>query len=156
MLKDFGGRINEQKQIWVQGESNDAEKRRLEIVEKINHRRIEIEGAVLIGRHCQIDNGVRMVNSCIDNYTRISKGAVIEDSAIMDRVTIGEDAEIIDSIVGRHATILSSQKSPTKISAVSVIADDVTVEEGCRLKTTKIYPHQRVRGEFENQILMTS
>jgi NDP-sugar pyrophosphorylase family protein len=155
-LTEFGGRISHQKQIWVQGESNDAEKRRLEIVQKITRKKIDIEGAVLIGRHCQIEDGVRLVNSCIDNYTRISKGTVVENSAVMDRATIGENAEIRDSIIGRHTTILSSPRLQTKISEVSVIADDVTVEEGCTLRATKIYPHQRVNGEFENQTLMTS
>jgi NDP-sugar pyrophosphorylase family protein len=155
-LTEFGGRISHQKQIWVQGESNDAEKRRLEIVQKITRKKIDIEGAVLIGRHCQIEDGVRLVNSCIDNYTRISKDTVVENSAVMDRATIGENAEIRDSIIGRHTTILSSPRLQTKISEVSVIADDVTVEEGCTLRATKIYPHQRVNGEFENQTLMTS
>ncbi|MEM2080955.1 MAG: NDP-sugar synthase [Candidatus Bathyarchaeia archaeon] len=156
MLTDFGGRISEKQQIWIQGESNDAEQRRQEIIHKIKRKLIEIEGAVLIGRHCQIEDGVRIVNSCIDNYTRIGKGATIENSAVLDRVIIGEKAEIRDSIVGRHATINSSSRKPTKITAVSVIADDVVIEEGCSLTATKIYPHQRVRGEFENQILMTT
>ncbi|MCJ7560551.1 NDP-sugar synthase [Candidatus Bathyarchaeota archaeon] len=153
-LTEFGGRISEEKRIWVQGESNDSEKRRQEIVQKIKQGRIEIEGAVLIGRHCQIDDGVRIVNSCIDNYTKISKGATVENSSVMDRVIIGEKAEIIDSIIGRHTTVLSSPRKQTKISAVSVVADDVTIEEGCTLTATKVYPHQHVRGEFQNQILM--
>jgi NDP-sugar pyrophosphorylase family protein len=156
MLTDFGGKISEKQLIWVQGESNDSEKRRQEIIQKIKQRRIEIEGAVLIGRHCQIDDGVRIANSCIDNFTRIGKGATIENSAILDRVIIGEKAEVQDSIIGRHSTILSSDRKQTKINSVSVIADDVTIEEGCILTATKIYPHQYVRGEFQNQILMAS
>jgi NDP-sugar pyrophosphorylase family protein len=153
-LTEFGGRISEEKRIWVQGESNDSEKRRQEIVQKIKQGRIEIEGAVLIGRHCQIDDGVRIVNSCIDNYTKISKGATVENSSVMDRAIIGEKAEIIDSIIGRHTTVLSSSRKQTKISSVSVVADDVTIEEGCTLTATKVYPHQHVRGEFQNQTLM--
>jgi NDP-sugar pyrophosphorylase family protein len=156
MLTDFGGRISPDQQIWVQGESNDAEKRRMEIVKKIKQGKIDIEGAVLIGRHCQIDDGVRIVNSCIDNYTRISKGAVVENSAVMDRAIIGENAQVIDSIVGRHSTVLSSQRKQTKISEVSVIADDVTIEEGSTLAASKIYPHQHVRGDFRNQILIAN
>ena len=156
MLTDFGGRISPDQQIWVQGESNDAEKRRVEIVKKIKQGKIDIEGAVLIGRHCQIDDGVRIVNSCIDNYTRISKGAVVENSAVMDRAIIGENAQVIDSIVGRHSTVLSSQRKQTKISEVSVIADDVTIEEGSTLSASKIYPHQHVRGDFRNQILIAN
>jgi NDP-sugar pyrophosphorylase family protein len=156
MLTDFGGRISPEKQIWVQGESSDAEKRRQEIIQKIKLGKIEIEGAVLIGRHCQIDDGVRIINSCIDNFSRIGKGTVVENSAIMDRATIGEHAEILDSIVGRHTAVFSSQRKPSKISSVSVIADDVTIEEGSTLVGSKIYPHQHARGDFKNQTLITS
>jgi len=153
-LTDFGGRISEEERIWVQGESHESLKRRQEIIRKVKQGRIEVEGAVLIGRHCKISDGARIVNSCIDNYTKISKGVVIENSAVMDRAIIEEKAEIKESIIGRHVTILSSQRKQTKIKAVSVIADDVTIAEGCKLASTKIYPHQYVRGEFTNQTLM--
>jgi len=156
MLIDFGGKTSKDQKMWVQGESLDSEQRRQTIIRKIKQGRIEIEGAVLIGRHCQIDDGVRIVNSCIDNFTRIGKGATIENSAILDRVIIGEKAEVRESIIGRHATILSSRRRPTKIDAVSVVADDVIIDEGCSLIETRIYPHQRVRGEFKQQILMSN
>jgi NDP-sugar pyrophosphorylase family protein len=155
-LTEFGGRISEEQRIWVQGESNDSEKRRKEIISKIKQRKIQIEGAVLIGRHCQIDDGARIVNSCIDNFTQIGKNAVIENSAVMDRVIIGENAEVLDSIIGRHTMVCSSQRKQTKINTVSVVADDVTIEEGSVLATAKIYPHQHVRGELQNQTLMAA
>jgi len=153
-LTDFGGRISEEVKIWVQGESSESQKRRKEIIKKIEQGKIEVEGAVLIGRHCKISDGVRIVNSCIDNYTKIDEGVVLENSAVMDRVIIEEKAEIKESIIGRHVTIHSSLKKQTKINEVSVVADDVTVAEGCKLSATKIYPHQYVRGEFHNQTLM--
>jgi NDP-sugar pyrophosphorylase family protein len=153
-LTDFGGKIGEEKRLWVQGESSEALKSRKEIMAKIKKGRIKVEGAVLIGRHCRIGDGARIVDSCIDNYTQIGKNAVIEKSAIMDRVIIGENAEIKDSIIGRHVTVLSNSKKPTKIDKVSVVADDVTLAEGCRLTATKIYPHQYVRGQFEEQTVM--
>ncbi len=152
-LRDFGGRLNKETPIWVQGESADSEKRRQEIIQKIKQKKIQIEGAVLIGRHCQIEDGARIVNSCIDDFTRIGKNVVVANSAVMDRVIIGENAEIYDSIIGRHVAINSSCLKPTKISAVSVIADDVVLEEGCSLTATKIYPHQTIRGEFQNQTI---
>jgi NDP-sugar pyrophosphorylase family protein len=153
-LTDFGGRIEEGAKIWVQGESVESQRRRKEIVRKIKQGKIEVEGAVLIGRHCQISDGVRIVNSCIDNYTKIEKDAVIENSAVMDRVIIEEKAEIKESIIGRHVTVHSNPRKKTKISEVSVVADDVTIADGCTLTATKIYPHQHVRGEFVNQTLM--
>ncbi len=155
-LSDFGGRINNDSLVWVQGESNDSEKRRLEIVQKIKQKKIEVEGAVLIGRHCQIEDGVRLVDCCIDNFTRIGKNAVVSNSAVMDRAIIGEDAEILESIVGRHVAVNSSQKNQTKLSGVSVVADDVTLEEGCILVSTKVYPHQHVKGQFQNQTLISN
>ena len=153
MLTEFGGRINEKQRIWVQGESNDSGERRQEIIKKVKQGQIKLEGAVLIGRHCQIEDGVRIANSCIDNFTRIGKGATIENSAVLDRVIIGEKAEVSNSIIGRHATVLSSSRKQTRISAVSVVADDVTIEEGCTLTATKIYPHLRAKGELQNQTL---
>mgnify|MGYP001153403396 CR=1 FL=1 len=153
-LTDFGGRIDEEARIWVQGESSESFKRRQGIIKKIKQGKIEIEGAVLIGRHCQISDGVRIADSCIDNYTKIGKNVVIEDSAVMDRAIISMKAEIKESIIGRHVTIHSSSKKKTKIDSVSVIADDVTIAEGCKLTATKVYPHQYVRGEFTHQTLM--
>ena len=153
-LTDFGGRLDEEQRVWVQGESSDSMKRRQEIIRKITKGTIEVEGAVLIGRHCEIGDGVRIVNSCIDNYTKIGNGAEIEESAIMDRVIIGDKAQIKESIVGRHVKVTSNSRKPTKIDSVSTIADDVAIEEGCTLSATKIYPHQYVRGVFKNQTLM--
>jgi NDP-sugar pyrophosphorylase family protein len=153
-LTDFGGKIGEKERIWIQGESIESMKSRKEIIAKIRQGKIEVEGAVLIGRHCKIGDGARIVDSCIDNYTQIGNGALIEKSAIMDRVIVGEKAEIRESIVGRHVTVGSSLKKRTTISSVSVIADDVTLAAGCKLAATKIYPHQYVRGEFENQTIM--
>jgi NDP-sugar pyrophosphorylase family protein len=155
-LNDFGGKLSEEQLIWVQGDSADSEKRRQEIIRKIKQKKIVVEGAVLIGRHCQIEDGARIANSCIDNFTRIGKNAVIKNSAIMDRVIIGENAEIYDSIIGRHVVVNSSCSKPTKISAISVVADDVTLEEGCSLAATKVYPHQNIRGEFQNQTILAN
>ncbi|MCJ7768786.1 NDP-sugar synthase [Candidatus Bathyarchaeota archaeon] len=153
-LTDFGGRIDEEKRIWVQGESSESMKRRKEIISKIKQKKIEVEGSVLIGRHCKIADGVRIVDSCIDNYTAVGRNVEIENSAVMDRVIVGDKAQIKESIIGRHVTICSSSRKPTKINSVSVIADDVIMEEGCTLTATKVYPHQYVRGDFEKQTLM--
>ena len=156
LLTEFGGRIREKQPIWVQGESSDSEKVRQEIIQKIRKRKIIIKGAVLIGRHCNIEDGAKIVNSCIDNYTRIGKDTTIENSAVMDRTIVGNNAEVSDSIIGRHVTIQSSKPKPTAVCSISVVGDDVTIEEGCKLEATKIYPHQQIRGEFLHQIVMAT
>jgi NDP-sugar pyrophosphorylase family protein len=153
-LTDFGGRISDDLRIWVQGESKESIIRREEIIKKIKRDQIRLEGAVLIGRHCQISNGVKIVNSCIDNYTKIGENVVIENSAVMDRVIIGENAKIKNSIIGRHSTIESNDKEPTKITSTSVIADDVTIASGSIFVQTRVYPHLHIpKGHYKEQVL---
>lgn len=156
MLKDFGGRIDEKYKIWVQGESEDSAIRRHEIIRKVRLGKIDIKGPVVIGRHCLIQEGTTIINSCIDNFSRIGKNVRIENSAILDRTIIEEQTEILDSIIGRHVTIHSNKNNPTKINSTSVIGDNVTIQNGCTISKTKIYPHQSIRGNFRNEILMTS
>jgi len=155
-IKDFGGRLSDDSLIFLQGESDDSEKRRQNIIQKIKQKRITLEGAVLIGRHCEIEDGARIVNSCIDNFTRIGKNVTIVNSAILDRVIIGDNAEIYDSIIGRHVAVNSTCSKPTKVTSVSVVADDVTLDAGCNLVATKVYPHQQIRGEFQNQTIIAN
>ena len=149
-LQDFGGRASSNERIWIQGESAESFRRRESIVKKLREGKIQLQGSVLIGRHCEIEDGVRIVDSCIDNYSRIGRNAVIEDSAVMDRAIIGESAVIKDSIIGRHDTVNSNPDKPTLVEALSVLADDVTLTAGCRLYGSKIYPHLRLpEGHFE-------
>ncbi|MEM2922563.1 MAG: NDP-sugar synthase, partial [Candidatus Bathyarchaeia archaeon] len=124
-LQDFGGKVSEDSCVWIQGESLEALRTREAIIKKVKEGKIELEGSVLIGRHCEISDGVRIANSCIDNYTRIGRNVVIDGSSIMDRVIIGDDAEIKDSIIARHTTIRSNSSEPTRVLQTSVIADDV-------------------------------
>jgi len=119
-LTDFGGRISEDATVWVQGESRESARRRENIIRKMKEGKIELEGAVLIGRHCQIEDG----------------------------------AEIHDSIIGRHVTVKSRLSEKTTIQDVSVVADDVTLEVGCELKATKVYPHRYVpKNEYVRTLL---
>ena len=143
-LKEFDGRIFPDRRIWIQGESPESIAGRDKLAEMIMDGMIEVEEPVLIGRHCHIEEGVKISNSCIDNYTRIGRDTVIEDSAIMDRVRIGEGASVRGSIIGRHATVRSTRRKPTSISQLSVVGDDVWIEEGSALVGARVYPHLRL------------
>lgn len=158
MPPDFGEYLqpNSNCLVWVQEDNSTSVKCREQILQKIKQKKIHVNGAVLIGRHCQIEDGATLTNCCLDNFTQIGKNVVVSNSALMDKVVIGDYAEVTDSIIGRHVTISSSQQAPTKISDVSVIADDVTIDEGSRLSASKVYPHQKVVGEFVNQVFPAS
>ena len=153
-LQDFGGRVSPRERIWIQGESAESLKRRALIVEKYRKGKIRLKGSVLIGRHCQIEDGATITDSCIDNYSMIGKDVIIENSAIMDRAIIGEGATIRKSIVGRQVTVNSTYKKPTVIEHFSSIADDVILAAGCHISEGKVYPHLSLpEGRFERMTI---
>jgi NDP-sugar pyrophosphorylase family protein len=157
MPEDFGKCIQTDSEglVWIQGKSSISEKCREQIIQKIKQKKIHVNGVVLIGRHCQIEDGVTLTNCCLDNFVRVGKNVIVSDSAVMDRSVIGDYTAVTDSILGRHVIVCSSQNKMTKISDVSVVADDVIIEEGSLLSASKIYPHQKVQGEFSNQTVLT-
>ncbi|MEM2094795.1 MAG: NDP-sugar synthase [Candidatus Bathyarchaeia archaeon] len=149
-LQEFDGKVGDNSTIWIQGETPASLKRREEIIRKMRQGSIELNGSVLIGRHCQIGDGTRIINSCIDNYTTIGRNVNIENSAIMDRVCIGDNAYISNSILGRHVTVNSTFTKPTIIERMTTIADDVTIASGSRLAASKVYPHLQIpEGNYE-------
>lgn len=155
-LQDLEGKVSEEETVWIQGDTPASLIRRSEILRKVNERKIELQGAVLIGRHCQIGDGTKIVNSCIDNYTIIGRNVTIENSAVMDRVTIGENAQIDNSILGRNVTVESTSLKPTKIEDVTTVADDSTITSGSRLKASNVYPHIYVHeGNYEGITIRT-
>jgi Nucleoside-diphosphate-sugar pyrophosphorylase involved in lipopolysaccharide biosynthesis/translation initiation factor 2B, gamma/epsilon subunits (eIF-2Bgamma/eIF-2Bepsilon) len=139
-------RVAKEARAYVQGTSPDSIKRRKRIARLYKQGRLKLEGSVLIGRHCQIEEGTMIENSSVDNFTIIGKHVRIVNSAIMDRTIIGDYAVIEDSIIGRYVEIRSSKSRPVRIVG-SVIADDVVIEEGTELINSKIYPHKHINAE---------
>jgi NDP-sugar pyrophosphorylase family protein len=130
--------------VWIQGESADSIRRKEVIARKALSNKIQLEGSVLIGRHCQIEDGTIIRDSCVDNFCILGRDVTIERSAIMDRVVIEDGATIQDSIVGRHVRVGSSKKRPTWITGLSTVGDDVDIGEGATLVSSKVNPHRKV------------
>ena len=130
--------------VWIQGGSADSIHRKEVIVRKALSGKIQLEGNVFIGRHCQIEDGTIIRDSCVDNFCILDRNITIERSAIMDRVVIEEGATIQDSIVGRHVRVGSSHVNPTWITGLSVVGDDVEIEKGATLASTRVNPHRIV------------
>jgi NDP-sugar pyrophosphorylase family protein len=77
-------RILPNKNIWIQGYSEESIRRRKETIRKYKENKLTLEGAALIGRHTSIGDYSRISDSCIDNFCIIGEHANIESSAIMD------------------------------------------------------------------------
>lgn len=132
-------RVLPDRNVWIQGYSEESIKRREEIVKNYKDGKLSIEGAVLIGRHTKIGNGSRIRDSNIDHYSILGEHTNIDGSAIMDVANIGDYATISNSILGRKVRVESSHENPTFIES-SVIGNNVHVRPGCRLVRTKVNP----------------
>jgi NDP-sugar pyrophosphorylase family protein len=126
--------------IWVQGFSEESIKRREEIVKKYKENRLSLDGAVLIGRHTRISDYAKISDANIDNFCILGEHVDIERSAIMDAAKIGDYAHVSDSILGRKVIIESTRENPTCIESTSVIGNAANIRKGCKLIRTKVNP----------------
>jgi NDP-sugar pyrophosphorylase family protein len=133
-------RIAPDRNVWVQGYSEDSIKRREAIVRKYEERKLSIEGAALIGRHTRIGDFCSIAEANIDNFCILGESVLVERSAVMDAARIGNSARITDSIVGRKVLVDSTPEHLTTIESNSVIGNAVTIGAGCSLVQTRINP----------------
>jgi NDP-sugar pyrophosphorylase family protein len=133
-------RILPNRNVWVQGFSEESIKRREEIVRKCKENRLSLDGAVLIGRHTRIDDYSRISDSNVDNFCILGEHVHVERSAIMDAAKIGDYAHLSDSILGRKVVVESTRENPTCIESASVIGNAVYIRKGCRLIRTRVNP----------------
>jgi len=133
-------RIFPNRNIWVQGYSEESITRREEVINKCKRGQLTIDGAALVGRHTIINEYSKISDSNIDNFCMIGDHVTLERSAIMDAARIGEYTTISDSILGRKVIVESSYENPTFIQSTSVIGSSVCIRRGCRIIRTKINP----------------
>lgn len=133
-------RVFPNRNVWIQGYSEESIKRREEIVKKCKENKLNIEGAALIGRHTRVGDYSKIVDSCIDNFCIIGDHVLIERSSIMDAAKIGDYSKISNSILGRKVIVESSQENQTIIESISTIGNAVRICKGCHLIGTKVNP----------------
>jgi mannose-1-phosphate guanylyltransferase / phosphomannomutase len=150
-------RILPDRNIWIQGYSDESIRRRKETIRRLSENRLTLEGAALIGRHTSIGDFARISDSNIDNFCIIGEHANIESSAIMDAAKIGNYANISDSIIGRKVIVESTDENVTSIESTSVVGNAVHIREGCRLINTKVSPNLTIPPGmvFKDKFLQT-
>src|SRR3990170_2884114 len=131
-------RIFPNRNVWVQGFSEESVKRRKEIAKKYKENRLSLDGAVLIGRYPRIGDYSKIADSNIDNFCILGEHANVERSAIMDAAKIGDYAHVSDSILGRKVVVESTRENPVRIESTSVIGNAVHIRKGCRLIRTRV------------------
>ena len=133
-------RILANRNVWVQGYSEESIRRREELIHQHKEGKLQLEGAALIGRHTRIGDFAKLSDSNTDNFSTLGQHVIIERSAVMDAVKIGDYARVSDSIVGRKAVIESTREEPTRIELTSVIGNAAHIMAGCTLIGTRVNP----------------
>jgi NDP-sugar pyrophosphorylase family protein len=133
-------RILANRNVWVQGYSEESVRRREELIRKHKEGKLQLDGAALIGRHTRIGDFSKLSDSNTDNFSTLGDHVIIERSALMDAVKVGDYARVSDSIVGRKAVIESTREDPTRIELTSVIGDGARIMAGCTLIGTRVNP----------------
>ena len=131
-------RILPNRNVWVQGFSEESVKKREEIVQTYKENRLSLDGAVLMGRHLRIGDYSRISDSNIDNFCILGEHVNVERSAIMDAAKIGDYAHVSDSILGRKVVVESTRENPVRIESTSVIGNAVHIRKGCKFIRTKV------------------
>ncbi len=101
----------------------------------------KFKGGVIIGKNCEIEEGVVLENSIIGDGCIIKKGAKISSSIIWEGVNIGENVEIDETIVSWDSHI----NEDAKLEKGTVISEECRIGKGAVVKeNVKIWPRKVV------------
>ena len=157
----LGPPFDPERNVWIAPESlqlrDDVSGMSLE--EKIVAGTVTIGPAVRIGRFCEIEPGVTITESNLDDDVEIRQGARVERCQIRDGAIVGAGARLSEVVVGSMSEVRSELDAPTTIERLVALGDEVTVHAGVsmsddisvfpRLKipaNIRIPPHTEVAG----------
>ncbi|HEV8682542.1 MAG TPA: NDP-sugar synthase [Actinomycetota bacterium] len=133
--------------VWIAPESlrmkDDRSGKSLE--EKMAEGLVTIGPHVRIGRYCEIEPGVVLTESNLDDDVQVQEGAYISRSSIRDGAIIGPGATIRNSVVGSMSEVRSSREVSTVIEEYVALGDEVVVYPGVKLRgNVSVYPRLKV------------
>jgi NDP-sugar pyrophosphorylase family protein len=106
---------------------------------------VTIGPAVRIGRFCEIEPGVTISESNLDDDVEIRHSAHVERSQIRDGAVVGAGAHLSEVVVGSMSEIRSELSAPTVIERLVALGDEVTVYAGVHLREDiSVYPRLKL------------
>lgn len=130
--------------VWIRGKGSFSKDAATKIEKRIKLDKIKVEGHVVIGKDCQIENDV-ILNSCsIGDLCHLNSGVSIAESNIFDAWEIGMNATILSSALGRGGKI-GEENSITS----STLGDNITIGKNCQLKNVTVPNHHNISDNEE-------
>jgi NDP-sugar pyrophosphorylase family protein len=148
----LGPPFDPEKNVWIAPESlqqrDDISGMTLE--EKIAAGTVSIGPAVRIGRFCEIEPGVTIIESNLDDDVEIRQGARVERSQIRDGAIVGAGARLSEVVVGSMSEVRSELDTPTVIERLVALGDEVTVYAGVHMRDDiSVYPRLKLPTGIE-------
>ncbi len=112
-------------------------------------QRAQITGPALIERDVTIEDEAKIGQYCvIKRNAQVLSGAVLERSTVMERVSIGRNCTITDSVIGQSAVLHGNiTMNGSIVGPGSVIGDRVNILSGTRIwPNVKIGADETVQG----------
>jgi mannose-1-phosphate guanylyltransferase len=111
------------------------------ITEDVNNRLdtgVRVEGPVMVGKECVIENGVQIIGpAVIGPYCTIGKGSLIDGAVLWENTKIGENTTIRNCIIGCGNNI----EDNCQILDECVLGDNVNIGTGSKLAPgARIWP----------------
>jgi NDP-sugar pyrophosphorylase family protein len=148
----LGPPFDPEKNVWIAPESlqqrDDISGMTLE--EKIAAGTVSIGPAVRIGRFCEIEPGVTIIESNLDDDVEVRQGARVERSQIRDGAIVGAGARLSEVVVGSMSEVRSELDTPTVIERLVALGDEVTVYAGVHMRDDiSVYPRLKLPTGIE-------
>lgn len=143
----LGPPFDPERNVWIAPESlqfrDEISGTTLE--EKIAAGTVTIGPAVRIGRFCEIQDGVTITESNLDDDVEIRQGAHVERSQIRDGAIVGAGAYLSEVVVGSMSEVRSDLDAPTRIERLVALGDEVTVYAGVTMRDDiSVYPRLKI------------
>ncbi len=102
---------------------------------------VKLEGGVVLGEHCRVEDGVTLNNVVVGDFCRIGRNSVIKDSVLWSGAQVGKNCELVQDVIGREVIIEDG----------CVLDQNVFVSDGSKIgahshitPNVKIWPHKEV------------
>lgn len=102
---------------------------------------VKLEGTVVLGDHCSINDGVQLSNSIVGNNCQIGQGSVISNSILWNNVYVERNCKLNQDVLGTGTQIREGACLDRNV----FISNNALLGENCHINANvKIWPEKEV------------
>jgi NDP-sugar pyrophosphorylase family protein len=143
----MGPPYDPEQRVWIAPESlhlrDDRSGKTLQ--DKMAEGLVAIGPAVRIGRYTEIEPGVVITESNLDDDVLIGEGTYVARSQIRDGAIVGPGATVRNTVVGSMSEVRSERNRATVLEDFVALGDEVVVHAGARVSGgVSVFPRLKI------------